>query len=148
MRPLSIPRLIAFLLVAGAATTGTPSVTRAQGEPETCFAPGATPSGRDSASATAPARAPGERQPASPIPRNLVPLLRDAGRGAALAGSVQFPMVYEAAYPKGPLVLRRSVRPTYTQRAGLAGATGWVQAFPKSSRWIYVPVPPCGRPGG
>jgi hypothetical protein len=50
-------------------------------------------------------------------------------------------MVYASVYPKGPLTLRRSSRPVFTQRAGLAHTTGWVQAAPKSSRWVYVPIP-------
>lgn len=121
MPSLRIP-IAAAALVAAAATA--PTIVAAQDRSDTCIVT-STAQARDSA---APAV----------VPRNLEPLLRP---GSRTAGSVRFAMVYEPAYPKGPLILRRTSRPVYTQRAGIGHTTGWVQASPKSSRWFFVPVP-------
>lgn len=93
---------------------------------------------RDSALAGSPS-VPSDSAEEAPVPKNLSALLSRAS--TLTAGSMQRPFIYESAYPKGPLALRRSSRRVFTQRAGLAHTTGWVQASPKSSRWVYVPIP-------
>ena len=110
------------------------SMGNAQQQPKPCLAD-STGAVRDTTTVRLQARRPAAGQQSSAVPRNLVPLLRESGY---LAGSFEYPMIFEAAYPNGPLIWRRSSRPMYTQRAGLADSTGWLQTFPRSSRWVFV----------
>ena len=128
---------VATAAIVIASVLAAPPVALAQRQPALCNAD-STPAPRDTTEPAPESRHPPARRQPSMIPRYLVPLLHGS---AHLAGSVTYPMVYESAYPKGPLIWRRSSRPVYTQRAGLVYTTGWLQTSPKSSRWIYVPVP-------
>jgi hypothetical protein len=134
---MPILRTLTLATMMTAAAASAPSIAGAQ-QPVACTADsvGATP---DSAPAGSPAVPSDTAEEAPPVPKNLAALL---SRGSTrTAGSMRRPVVYEPAYPKGPLTLRRSSRPVFTQRAGLAHTTGWVQVSPKSSRWVYVPIP-------
>src|SRR5688572_10357209 len=110
--------ILAAMMTAAAASA--PSIAGAQ-HPVACTADsaGATP---DSASTGSSAVQSDTAEEAPLVPKNLAALL---SRGSTrTAGSMQRPVVYESAYPKGPLTLRRSSRPVFTQRAGLAHTTG------------------------
>ena len=129
-----IRKWIATAAIVITAILVAPSIVNAQQQPKPCT-DDSTGAVRDTATARLQARRPAARQQSSAVPKNLVPLLRES---EYLAGSVEYPMIFEAAYPKGPLIWRRSSRPMYTPRAGLAHTTDWLQTSPRSSRWVYV----------
>lgn len=137
VKAMPILRTLTLAAMMTAAMASAPSIAGAQ-QPAACTTDSAGAL-RDSASTETPAVPSDTAEEAPPVPKNLTALL---SRGSTrTAGSMQRPVVYEPAYPKGPLILRRSSRPVFTQQAGLAHTTGWVQAAPKSSRWVYVPIP-------